>query len=217
MILTIKIIAGQNNCLFLLSRSLPVGWFWVKLLLIHIRAVWCVLMWKWEKECMKVEKKKKKQPETEYYESVTDISKITKSSIFPFPTPGKVQHFNKNAVHQIDLLNQPSVFQVPGWAAGARAEQGGQEWRSREVSRRGMRRWNKSGGICKGRSSPRGAPWTQARRKDAPRIDGKMGRDADERKLSRVKQNAERWAAEALDRWRHGNNSSRCFCSLQSF
>lgn len=39
-----------------------------------------------------------------------------------------------------------------------------------------------------------------ARRKDAPRIDGKMGRDADERKLSRVKQNAERWTAEAPDR-----------------
>lgn len=53
-----------------------------------------------------------------------------------------------------------------------------------------MRRRNKSGGICKGRWSPRGAPWTLARRKDARRIDGKMGRDADERKLSRVRRNA---------------------------
>lgn len=38
---------------------------------------------------MKVENEKIK-PETEYYESVTDNSKITKSSIFPSPAPVKV-------------------------------------------------------------------------------------------------------------------------------
>lgn len=31
-----------------------------------------------------------KNPETEYYESVTDNSKITKNSIFPSPAPVKV-------------------------------------------------------------------------------------------------------------------------------